>query len=155
MDINDHDDIPDWNFRRRQHDGEAWKKEPFIKRAEALYAQSREVYRYARLFCDSLEGEMAEMTEKLILENVLLIPTKIVAAEGGDMYVLRMENASIIRTQCRQIVDQVNYAEMTGIGNEDYAKVVLDEMEKFKILFIEWVSHFERDEFEDEWGLYR
>ena len=35
-----------------------------------------------------------------------------------------------------------------------HGMVIRDEIDKFRLLFIEWVNTFENDEFEDECGLY-
>lgn len=157
MEFDNHNEIPDWDFRKRFREGESgegWKREPVIRRAELLYAQAREVYRYAKLFCESLKGEMAASTRSLIMQNAGIIPTKIIGAESGDLYMVRMENASIIRTNCRQLIEQLSFAEMTEMCNADYTALMKAEMGKFRLLFVDWVSHFEKDEFEDEWGLY-
>ena len=35
-----------------------------------------------------------------------------------------------------------------------HGRVIREEIDKFRILFKTWVSTFQKDEFEDEWGLY-
>jgi bacterioferritin-associated ferredoxin len=157
MSFDDLNNIPDWDFEKnREEDEEAeeWKNKPKRDKAQALYNQGKQVYVYAKAFCESLTGEMAETTKSLIMQNVIMICPKIVGAEAGDSYVIRMENASVIRTNCRELIVQVGFAGMCGQCNKDYEQVVRSEMEKFRLLFIDWVSLFEKDEFEDEWGLY-
>ncbi|MEO6584205.1 MAG: hypothetical protein ABIO05_07760 [Ferruginibacter sp.] len=39
------------------------------------------------------------------------------------------------------------------IANE-YGELIRNEIEVFKELFRTWVNTFEKDEFNDEWGLY-
>ena len=164
MEFDDMDHMPEWEhfsqFGRDDEDEEnlssvdAEKVRLKVTRAKSLYNQARAVYKYAALFCETLEGEMAEMTANLIMQNALMLCPKIVGAEGADMYILRMENASIIRTNCRELETQVRAADMFEICTPEYKDIVLDEIEKFRLLFIEWVKHFEKDEFEDDWGLY-
>ncbi|WP_257667403.1 hypothetical protein [Parapedobacter tibetensis] len=150
-------EIPKWDFRKRfnvDHDGKGWKREPSLLRAEALYEQSRKVYHIAKLFCETLVGDQADLTTELIMENALMIPPKIIGAEGGDLYILRMENAAIIRLHGRQLREQVDFAEARGMGKTEYTKLLKIELEKFRHLFVNWVDAFEKDEVEDDWGLF-
>ena len=160
MDFDDMDHMPEWehfnhfedDLVRNEEEEEKYRSK--ILRAKKLYDQARSIYRYSALFCETLEGEMSEMTANLIMQNAMMLCPKIVGAEGGDMYVLRMENASIIRTNCRELETQVKAADMFEICTPEYKDIVLHELEKFRILFIDWVKYFEKDDFEDEWGLY-
>ncbi|MBC6110738.1 hypothetical protein ACFOG5_16850 [Pedobacter fastidiosus] len=164
MEFDDMDHMPDWDYFTRHRLNDAEDKNQFslntekdrlkVVRAKALYNQARAVYKYAALFCETLKGEMAELTSSLIMQNALMLCPKIVGAEGADLYSLRMENASIIRTNCREMETQVKAAELFEICNPEYKEIVLAEINKFRLLFIEWVKHFEKDEFEDDWGLF-
>lgn len=42
-----------------------------------------------------------------------MICPKIIGAEAGDMYLLRMENALITRTNSREMLDQISFAALT------------------------------------------
>ena len=157
MSIDDLNDMPDWDFERNRdedEEGEEWKNKPKQDKAQALYNQGKQVYVCTKAFCESLTGEMADITKSLIMQNALMICPKIAGAEAGDSYIIRMENASVIRTNCKELMVQVRFAELSDQCNKEYEKVVSNEMEKFRLLFIDWVSLFEKDEFEDEWGLY-
>ena len=163
MEFDDMDHMPEWeHFSRFEKDDDgdnlssddAEKVRLKVCRAKSLYNQARAVYKYAALFCETLKGEMAELTSNLIMQNALMLCPKIVGAEGADMYILRMENASIIRTNCREMETQVKAAVMFEICTPEYTEIVLAEIEKFRLLFVIWVKHFEKDDFTDEWGLY-
>jgi len=156
-DIDDFNDIPEWDFnkyRDEDDEGEDWKTQPKIERVKLLYNQGRQIYSCSKIFCESLKGEMAEMSQSLIMQNAMMICPKIVGAEGGNLYIIRMENASIIRTNCRELETQVRATVMFETGNEAYSEILLNEIEIFKTYFIEWVSYFEKDDIDDEWGLY-
>ncbi|WP_131539404.1 hypothetical protein [Pedobacter nototheniae] len=160
MDFDDMNHMPEWEQLsslgeddRLPHQ-ETEKSKLKALRAKTLYDQARAVYKYAALFCETLKGEMAELTANLIMQNVLIICPKIVGAEGADIYVLRMENASIIRANCRELEIQIEAADMLEICAPEYKNIVFNELEKFRIIFIEWVKHFEKDEIKDDWGLY-
>lgn len=90
------------------------------------------------------------------MQNAMMLCPKIIGAEGGDVYVLRMENASIIRTNARELEVQVKSAAMFESCSEEDKNMLVLEINKFRELFKEWVKHFEKDpdDFEDECGLY-
>lgn len=157
MDIDKLNSMPEWDdFKHFSYceEGEEWKYKNKLERAKNLYNQAREVYKYATIFCETLKGEMADMTKSLMMQNAMMLCPKIMGAEGGDMYILRMENASIIRTNARELDIQVKSALMFEQCSKKDAHVVISELEKFKQLFKAWVSHFEKDDMEDDWGLY-
>lgn len=158
MDLDSLNDLPEWDdfkhFGRGGEEGEDWKTQPKLERAKNLYNQARQVYRYAAVFCETLKGEMAEMTTALIMQNAMMLCPKIMGAEGGDLYVLRMENASIIRTNARELETQVKASYLYEKCSKSDRDVVVAEIEKFRELFKIWVQHFEKDDYEDEWGLY-
>lgn len=151
-------EIPTWDslgFRPIDAgEGEAWKHEPQMRLAKALYEQSREIYQQAKLFCETLSGELSAMTTELILSNALVIPPKIMAVAFGDLYVRRMENAAIIRLNAKQLREQVLVSGMMENSETEYGELLLGEIEKFRELFADWVASFEKDEFEDEWGVF-
>ncbi len=97
---------------------------------------------------------MADRTKSLVMQNALMICPKIAGAEAGDSYIIRMENASVIRINCIELMVQVRSAALFDQCNKDYENAVKNEREKFRLLFIDWAGLFEKDEFEDEWGLY-
>ena len=90
----------------------------------------------------------------MILGDAYLVGAKIMGAEAGDSYVLRMENASIIRSAAQTVYMHMSSLKFQGLVEEPYTDAVRHEIEKFRTLFKEWVGAFEKDEFEDEWGLY-
>ncbi|WP_316830262.1 hypothetical protein [Pedobacter aquatilis] len=157
MEFDNMDHMPEWEHFSHFEQKESEFPETLPKKvslAKNLYNQARIVYKYSALFCETLEGEMAQITANLIMQNVMMLCPKIVGAEGANIYIVRMENASIIRTNCKELETQVKAAEMFEICKPDYLEIVLDELDKFKLLFIKWVKSFEKDEFEDDWGLY-
>jgi hypothetical protein len=159
MEIKDEfNDIPNWNhFNFKYHDeevGEEWKNLEKKQTAERLYNQASKIYTLAKIYAESLKGERAEFDKTMIMENVLIICPKIIGAEAGDLYVLRMENASIIRTNIRQLYELVKAGQMFESSPKDYTSLLIEEIENFKFIFKEWVSLFKKDEFSDEWGLF-
>jgi hypothetical protein len=84
-----------------------------------------------------------------------LVGTKILGAEASDMYVLRMENASVIRSAAQTVYINMSSLKIQGLAEESHANAIRKEIEKFRGYLREWVASFEKDEFEDEWGLFK
>ena len=167
MDINDLDNLnflPEWEDDKFNFDdeGEEWKSASSRSASKALYLQWREVFGLVLALAENLVDEpdekdketRGEMIQKLMYENVMIVAPKIVSASGCGLYILQMENAAIIRTNCRQLMEQVGFAVMMGFADAEYKKVIEDAMTEFRELFKSWVTTFQKDEFMDEWGLF-
>jgi hypothetical protein len=164
MDFDEMDHIPRWeeivaigaNFsgKEKLSPSEIKLLRDKNNRAKALYNQGRELYKYVSIFCDTLNGNMAGVTSDLIMQNVLIICPKIIAAEAIDKYVFRMECAATIRSNCKELIVQVDASDILSLCVVEYKDIVLIEMKKFRALFKKWVTHFDKDKTKDEWSLF-
>jgi hypothetical protein len=157
--------IPDWDeerFRTQEAElGAEWKKGHKHQKAAQLYNQWKSVLLLLLGLYDSLKDseesfdkDFFEKEKAMMLEDAYLVGAKIRGAEGGDLYVLRMENASMIRKAAQAVYIHVSSLSMLGLADDSYIEAVRNEIEKFRRYFKEWVASFEKDEFEDEWGLF-
>ena len=161
MDLDKLNFLPEWDDERFPgEEGEGWKTNEVRAAGKALYLKWREVFGLVLAFTENLTNESEEnethqhSTQRLIYENAMIIAPKIHSATVVDMYVLQMENAAIIRTNARQLMEQVGFAVLMGFGDEAYKKVIAEAMNEFRELFKNWVATFKKDDFEDEWGLF-
>lgn len=161
MDITDMHSLPEWDDHRmlqRRYEGEEWKMAAQLEAAKNLYNKWRDIFLLVESYCetlqDSKEYDHAEKNKELIWQNLFIVAPKIIGAAGIDEYVSKMENASIIRNNCRELMEQVNFTAMVGAGEEEYAAAIEREMDIFRELFKTWVATFRKDEYEDEWGLF-
>ena len=163
MNLDDLNYLPPWNENDfDDEEGEAWKKKEARQAAKALYLKWREVFGLVLAFTENLADDPEEnkpethehSTQRLIYENAMIIAPKIRSASMVDMYILQMENASIIRTNARQLMEQVSFAVLMGFAEESYKEVIEDAMNEFRLLFKDWIATFQKDEFDDEWGLF-
>lgn len=161
MDFSDMHSLPEWDDHRmlhRRYEGDEWKLKPQFDAAKNLYNKWREVFLLVESYCetlqDSKEYDHAEKNKELIWQNLFIVAPKIIGAAGVDQYVLKMENASIVRNNCRELMEQVRFTAMVGAGEEKYADAIEREMDIFRDLFKAWVITFIKDEYEDEWGLF-
>ncbi|MNE77638.1 hypothetical protein D3C80_1739670 [compost metagenome] len=89
------------------------------------------------------------------MENAFLLGAKISGAEGGDLYTLRMENAVIIKIHARELLTQTTLCRMEELAEDKYLQLLRDEINSFRLLFIEWVNNFDKsNDVPDDWGLF-
>ena len=145
-----------------ENEGESWKPNPTKEACKAMYAQWSEVMTVLRAGLDSLEEakedglfdkEYIEDIKGTLLGDAFEVAVKIRSSESG-MYIIRMENASIIRKNAQYIKISTNGLLADGLMSAEYRQVIRNEIDTFRELFKAWVRTFEKDEFEDEWGLF-
>jgi len=159
-------DLPEWEdqeFREEEEEGEAWKPNPTRDACKALYEQWQQVMIVLNGALDSMkieekeDGFPAEYWEDhkgMLLGDAYQVAVKVKSSEAGDMYMIRMENAGIIRKNAQFIKSAMLTMISEEVIEEAHGMVIRDEIDKFRELFKIWVSTFKKDEFEDEWGLY-
>ncbi len=157
-------DLPDWEddlFASGENDGESWKYKAKKERAKALYEKWRQVYTLVEALLSILEPNdeapetYLEDMRQMIRADAMLVCAKIAGAEAGDIYVVRMENAAIIRTAANSVYISMSGLRMMEVAEDAHLDAVRAEIESFRELFREWANGFEKDEFEDEWGLFK
>ena len=118
MNLNDLNFLPEWDESRYKvgpgDAAEEWRRGPARAIAKAMYNQWREVFGLVIAFAENLADDGEEThpasTKALIYENVMIVAPKIIGAISMDLYVLKMENASNIRTNCKQMMEQIGFA---------------------------------------------
>jgi hypothetical protein len=165
MDYDKLSDLPEWDdgdFRDEDEEGEEWKPNPTRDACKALYQQWQQVMIVLNGALDSLkieekeDGFPADYWDDyagMILGDAFQVAVKIKSSEAG-LYTIRMENASIIRKNAQFIKSSMLTLMGEEVIEEAHGQVIRDEIDKFKELFKIWVATFEKDEYEDEWGLF-
>jgi hypothetical protein len=166
MDVLDNlSSLPEWDdegFRKiEDEDGdEDLGNDLNYNACKALYNQWREVmaginglFSYAQQSADVPEIMLQGQKEN-VLSDAYQVAVKVRSSAGLDLYVLKMENAAIIRKNAMFIHTQIGGMAAMGFIEEDHALAVRRDIDKFRSLFIEWINTFEKDEFEDEWGFF-
>lgn len=122
-----------------------------------IFKKAMEISDTVRQICDLIpdDDEMLSTFKGFMLEDSLMIPAKIAAAEGGNIYDLRMENAAIIRKCARNLMVQNHSLEAFGFEHVEYYQIVRQLIEEFRLLFINWVASFDKWNYiVDDWGLF-
>jgi len=159
MFLNKLNPLPEWNRRRRflnMEEGESWKWKTELEIAERLYNQWRHVFELVMAFAENLPTDEDDVLSprSMIYQNAYIIAPKIMSASGDTLYQIKMENAALIRFNCRQMWEQVAMEVIDGHADPAHKKVIEDELDTFKAIFREWVATFQRDDMQDEWGLF-
>ncbi len=156
---------PEWNdddFRDEDDEGEEWKPNPTRDACKEMYLQWQQVMTVLKGALETMktdsgeEGFRAEYWEDhraMLLGDAYQVAVKIKSSEAG-LYMIRMENACLIRKNAQAISSAMLLFIEEGLIEEAHGMVIRDEIGKFRMKFRHWVSTFERDEFEDEWGLF-
>lgn len=166
MDYDKFSDLPEWEddeFSDEDEEGEEWKPNPTRDACKALYQQWQQVMIVLNGALDTMNveekdgGFQADYWEDhkgMLLGDAFQVAVKIKSSEAGNMYMLRMENAGIIRKNAQFIKSAMLTMMSEEVIEKAHGRVIREEIDKFRILFKTWVSTFQKDEFEDEWGLY-
>lgn len=164
MDLNKLNILPEWDDERNaklHSNGNEWKTKAYYAAIKALYINWRELFQMVHAFADNLtdneedsEDSYEFSNKSLIYENIMKIGPKIMGIVHIDSYVLQMEVAAIIRQNCIEMMEQVGYAVMLGYADASHEEVIKEGLETFQQLFKQWVATFEKDDYEDEWGLF-
>lgn len=166
MDYDQLSDLPEWeddDFNDEDEEGEEWKNKETREACKALYQQWQQVMIVLNGAMESMNTDTREDSfsvehwedmKAMILGDAFQVAVKIKSSESGGLYVIRMENASIIRKNAQSISSSMLLMITEGAIEESHGYVIRDEIDKFKELFRHWVSTFKKDEFEDDWGLF-
>ena len=165
MDLDKLDILPKWDDEKMNkhnpNEGDEWKYKKHYEAIKALYINWRDFFELAYAFADNLtdkeedsEDSYEYSSKSLIYHNLMPVAAKIMAMVGVDSYVIKMEAAAFIRYNCIELMEQVGIAVMVGYADAAHEEVLKEGLEKFKELFTNWVASFEKDDYEDEWGLF-
>jgi hypothetical protein len=121
-----------------------------------VYQKAEEIRELTRRIIDSIDDERIRMIHmNCMLDDSIIIPERIAAAEAVDDYVLKMENATIVKIHARSLQNQSTSLLFDGALPKEYLVLLTKEIEVFRLLFIEWVRTFQKtDGRNDGWGLF-
>lgn len=129
------------------------------RKLEALpiYKKALEILDLTQQIVDTFDDEdTAKIHRQIMLEDAMIIPAKIAGAEAMEDYILKMENATVVKIHARSLLTQTSSAKYLDLQDERYLQLLRDEIEAFRLLFKKWVQSFEIDTTKegDGWGLF-
>ena len=165
MRIDNLTELPEWDddeFLTEGDESEEWKPNPTRTLCKAMYQQWNNVMLVLKATLDNLtepaeedlfSREHIEDHKAMMLGDAFEVGDKIISSETG-LYVIRMENAAIIRKHAQFIKNATNSFIADYLMEEEHRQMIRSEINKFRELFKQWVATFEKDDCEDEWGLF-
>lgn len=126
--------------------------------AKPIFQKAEEILELTQRIVDTLDKNSphAEVHSSVMLEDAMIIPAKIAGAEAMDDYILKMENAVIIKVHARSLLTQTSSLKYLELVDPAYLQLLRDEIEAFRLLFRKWIASFEIDTTKegDGWGLF-
>lgn len=124
-----------------------------------LYQKAEQIYKITRGLVEIVPADnefLQETTVRFMMENAMIIPAKIAGAQAVELYDLKMENAAIIRKAARELYVQAGSLRFEEtITDQDYIHLLREEIDEFRLLFIDWVAGFDVWNYiKDNWGLF-
>ena len=124
-----------------------------------LYQKAEEIFKLTHALIEIIPKDnefLQETCAKFMMEDAMMITTKIAGAEAVDLYDLKMENAAIIRKCARELYVRAGSLRFEeDIKDKEYIALLRNEIEEFRLLFIDWVATFDPWNYIiDRWGLF-
>lgn len=160
MNIDNLNGLPPW--KDNSYEDESWKTNSTTQACKALYEKWNEII----VMLNGALGTMKDIPEEkeddsfikeqkaMIFGDAYEAGAKIRSSEAGNMYILRMENAGIIRKNAQFVKSSVLNLMMEGEVDEEHGEIIRNEIDAFRQMFTIWIKTFKKDEFTDDWGLY-
>ena len=140
-------------------DMDSWRSLPIFQQSEVILEIIENIIDGVPVedtkACSDYVRAMYTYHSRDMMENALLIPSKIAAAHSGDVYDLKMENATLIRKAAQDILIDIQGLHQAGFIEKDYLDLLRDNIETLRPLFARWVQTFDPSEYViDSWGLF-
>lgn len=126
------------------------RETPIFKKAQEIFDTIRKI---TDLFPE--DNEMLSEIKGQLWGDAMLIQAKLAGAYNAKLYDIKMENATIIRKASRDLMVAYHGLKTFGFEEYEYYKIVRQQIEEFRLLFIEWVAGFNPQHYiTDTWGLF-
>ena len=121
------------------------RKEKERIRNMPVMLKARQIFELTKALTELVdENHSFALVKQMMMEDSMMIAPKIAGAEGGDLYSIRMENAVLIQHHAKQLMVQTFTLEHEKMVDTSYIKLLRDELENFRQLFILWVDTFDK-----------
>jgi hypothetical protein len=131
-----------------------------MKKIEKLliYQKSLSIFKLVESFVLALPEDdiFLQQSKNLMLEAAMNIHSKIAAAEGGDLFSIRMQNAALVRYHALHLYAQIGSLRFhSKFKDLEYVTLIRGELDEFRQLFIHWIASFDSSNYIwDDWGLF-
>ncbi|MCH7397692.1 hypothetical protein MM236_06815 [Belliella sp. DSM 107340] len=144
----DNDDFDEDDEAEFQRERDEKKKHP-------LAVKSKDILELTFALVGSLDEARSELYGSLMIESASILGAKFSGAHAVDSYVIKMENAVIMKVHARSLGGLTYQLSMEETHAEEHLQLLRDALDEFKALFKEWIKTFESAErYDDGWGLF-
>lgn len=120
-----------------------------------LMKKANEIVSLTHALVGSLDEARKELYGGMMMEDAMVMSAKFAGAEGINDYILKMENATIMKVHARNLHSMTYQLAMEETHAEEHLNLLREAIEEFKVLFVAWVKGFDpKDRFDDGWGLF-
>ncbi len=153
--MNEDDDF-DFSEEENEELENEMRKEKEKLQQHPLLKQAKEVLNIVDALLDTCNKETSELYESTLRGSAMIIVAKLHSSLASDNYLLCMQNAAIIRDHGEYLRLSNHILSASGAFDEKYVAMFRQEMETFRLLFIDWAKEIHRmeNDLEDEWGLF-
>ena len=117
--------------------------------------KANEILSLTHALVGSLDEARKELYGGMMMEDAMIMSAKFAGAEGIKDYILKMENATIMKVHARHLNSMTYQLAMEETHAEEHLQLLRDAIVEFKELFREWVKGFDpTDRYDDGWGLF-
>ena len=108
-----------------------------------VFKKAMEILYVTRGIIDTIkEKEDLFEIRNFMYTNAALLSGKIAAAEGGELYHIRMECAYQIKIAAKELLTNALLCEMDNLTDKRYLDLLKRLIEEFRIYFSEWTRTF-------------
>jgi hypothetical protein len=123
-----------------------------------IYQKAELLFQLVESLAASLpeDNELLQGMKEIMRADAMILPAKIMGAEAGGIYSIKMQNAAIIRYHAMSLYTQVGGLSLYDDSiDTSFTNLIRTEIENFRLLFIDWVQAFDTSNYIwDEWELF-
>lgn len=114
-----------------------------------------DIVKLTRAIVGSLDEARTELYGSSMLQSAKLLATKYIEANANPNYLIKMENAVLIKINARALYHMTHQLAEESTHAEEHLQLLRDAIGDLKKLFVEWVKSFDKNQrSEDGWGLF-
>jgi hypothetical protein len=147
----DFDENEDWD-EESEFDPKAQRDQIY---SHPLMKKANEIVSLTHALVGSLDEARKELYGGMMMEDAMVTSAKFAGAEGVNDYILKMENATIMKVHARHLNSMTYQLAVEETHAEEHLNLLREAIEEFRVLFVDWVKSFDSaDKYDDGWGLF-
>ncbi|GAB3230909.1 hypothetical protein J0A67_16995 [Algoriphagus aestuariicola] len=147
----DFDENEDWD-EESEFDPKAQRDQIY---SHPLMKKATEIISLTHALVGSLDEARKELYGGMMMEDATVMCSKFAGAEAVDDYILKMENATIMKVHARHLNSMTYQLAMEETHAEEHLALLREAIGEFKNLFVDWVKGFDPNNRQDDgWGLF-